>query len=149
MTNQLDEFILKGQFTEAKERTKELSQRELDEELMNIAFSDSSIANYSFIMSLLVEKETVELHDMAFRLMVNPLSYLDGAYYAALYHARRCVELTDQQDVGYLSNLLFLHKIPNPVVGEEEAFETAKRMLVLVPDHRVARDVLKRRYIRK
>ncbi|MBW3112477.1 hypothetical protein KYJ26_11585 [Bacillus sp. MCCB 382] len=149
MTKQLDEFILKGQFEEAKQRTKELSQRELNEELMNIAFSDSSIANYSFIMSLLVEKETVELHDMAFRLMVNPLSYLDGAYYAALYHARRCVELTDRKEVGYLSNLLFLHKIPNPVVGEEEAFETAKRMLVLVPDHRAAREVLNRRYIRK
>ena len=149
MTNQLNEFILKGQFTEAKQRTKELSQRELDEELMNIAFSDSSIANYSFIMSLLVEKETVELHDMAFRLMVNPLSYLDGAYYAALYHARRCVELTDRQDVGYLSNLLFLHTIPDSVVEEKEAYETAKRILSLDPDHRAAKEVLNRRYIRR
>ncbi|MDX8342612.1 hypothetical protein [Rossellomorea sp. YZS02] len=146
MTKQLDEFILKGQFEEAKQRAKELSQRELDEELMNIAFSDSSIANYSFIMSLLVEKETVELHDMAFRLMVNPLSYLDGAYYAALYHARRCVELTDRKEVGYLSNLLFLHTIPDSVVEEKEAYETAKRILSLDPDHRAAKEVLNRRY---
>ncbi|TMU87164.1 hypothetical protein FGG79_03245 [Bacillus sp. BHET2] len=148
MTNQLKEYILKGQFEKAKVSTKELSYSELDAELMDIAFNDSSIANYSYIMSLLVEKENVELHEMAFRLMVNPLSYLDGAYYAALYHARRCVELTDRQEVGYLSNLLFLHMIPNQVVSEEEAYETAKRMLSLEPNHIQAKQFLNKQYIR-
>lgn len=145
MTKELNEYILKGHFEQAKIKTKELSYSELDEELMDIAFHDSSIANYSFIMSLLVENETVQLHEMAFRLMVNPLSYLDGAYYAALYHARRCVELTNRLEVGYLSNLLFLHVIPDQVVDEEEAYETAKEILMLDPDDKLAKDFLDRR----
>ncbi|RBP00218.1 hypothetical protein [Rossellomorea aquimaris] len=142
MTNKLNEFIIKGHFEEAKEMTNELSYSELDEELMETAFKDSSITNYAFIMSLLVEEETVELHEMAFRLMVVPLNYLDGAYYAALYHARRCVELTDRQDIGYLSNLLFLHQIPDKVVSEEEACDTARRILALDPEHVIAREFL-------
>lgn len=142
MTNKLNDFIIKGHFGEAKEMTNELSYSELDGELMEMAFKDSSITNYAFIMSLLVEEENVELHEMAFRLMVVPLSYLDGAYYAALYHARRCVELTDRQDIRYLSNLLFLHQIPDKVVSEEEAYDTARRILALDPDHVVAKEFL-------
>jgi len=142
MTNKLNEFIIKGNFEEAKEMTNELSYSELDGELMGMAFEDSSITSYAFIMSLLVEEENVELHEMAFRLMAIPLSYLNGAYYAALYHARRCVELTDRQDIRYLSNLLFLHQIPEKVVSEEEAYDTAKRMLALDPDHVVAKEFL-------
>ncbi|MFI8578264.1 hypothetical protein ACIGEL_21615 [Rossellomorea aquimaris] len=142
MTNKLNEFIIKGHFEEAKEMTNELSYSELDEELMETAFKDSSITNYAFIMSLLVEEENVALHEMAFRLMAIPLSYLNGAYYAALYHARRCVELTDRQDIKYLSNLLFLHQIPDKVVSEEEAYDTARRMLALDPDHVVAKEFL-------
>ncbi|TYS89920.1 hypothetical protein [Rossellomorea aquimaris] len=142
MTNKLNEFIIKGHFEKAKEMTNELSYSELDGKLMETAFKDSSITNYAFIMSLLVEEEHVALHEMAFRLMVVPLSYLDGAYYAALYHARRCVELTDRQDIKYLSNLLFLHQIPDKVVSEEEAYDTAKRMLALDPDHVLAKEFL-------
>ncbi|WP_282137338.1 hypothetical protein [Rossellomorea aquimaris] len=142
MTNKLNEFIIKGHFEKAKEMTNELSYSELDGKLMETAFKDSSITNYAFIMSLLVEEEHVALHEMAFRLMVVPLSYLDGAYYAALYHARRCVELTDRQDIKYLSNLLFLHQIPDKVVSEEEAYDTARRMLALDPDHVLAKEFL-------
>lgn len=142
MTNKLNEFIIKGHFEEAKERTNALSYSELDGELMETAFKDSSITNYAFIMSLLVEEENVELHEIAFRLMAIPLSYLNGAYYAALYHARRCVELTDQQDIKYLSNLLFLHQIPHKVVSEEEAYHTAKKMLALDPEHVIAKEFL-------
>jgi hypothetical protein len=142
MTNKLNEFIIKGHFEKAKEMTNELSYSELDGKLMETAFKDSSITNYAFIMSLLVEEEHVALHEMAFRLMVVPLSYLDGAYYAALYHARRCVELTDRQDIKYLSNLLFLHQIPDKVVSEEEAYDTARRMIALDPDHVLAKEFL-------
>jgi hypothetical protein len=142
MTNKLNEFIIKGHFEEAKEMANDLSYSELDEKLMETAFKDSSITNYAFIMSLLVEEEIVELHETAFRLMVVPLNYLDGAYYAALYHARRCVELTDRQDIKYLSNLLFLHQIPDKVVSEEEASDTARRMLALDPDHVIAKEFL-------
>ncbi|MFC7785482.1 hypothetical protein ACFQWC_13370 [Rossellomorea sp. GCM10028870] len=145
MTNKLNEFIIKGHFVEAKEMMNELSYSELDEELMENAFKDSSITNYAFIMSLLVEEENVELHEMAFRLMAIPLSYLDGAYYAALYHARRCVELTDRQDIRYLFNLLFLHHIPDKVVSEEEAYDTARRMLELDPDNRLAKEIITKR----
>ncbi|NMH68000.1 hypothetical protein HF072_04325 [Bacillus sp. RO3] len=145
MTKKLHEYITKGQFEEAKTITNGLPHSELVRELKESVSHDAGITHYSFIMSLLVEEENVHLHEMAFGLMVKPLSTLDGAYYAALYHARRCVELTEGQDIGYLSNLLFLHGVPGNVVSDEEACDTARRLLALDPDYTLAHEWLKRR----
>lgn len=145
MNNKLKELILKGDFDQAKKIVDNLSYEELDGELTEIAFNHSSISNYTFIMSLLIEQEKVGLHEIAFDMLVNPLCHIEGAYYAALYHARRCIELSGQQDAGYLSYLLFLHDVPDKVVSNEEARVAAKKILELDPDNEVAQNFLTER----
>ncbi|RFA31963.1 hypothetical protein CAI16_19450 [Virgibacillus dokdonensis] len=110
--------------------------------MIDIAFHNSSITNYTFVMSLIIEDEKVEFHGIAFDMLVNPLCHIDGAYYTALYHAKRCVELTNQQDVGYLTNLLFLHDVPETVVSEKEAFNVAKKILTLDPNNEIANEFM-------
>lgn len=139
MTSELKEFILKGDFDQAKKITNHVSYEELDEKLTEIAFNHASISVYTFIMSLVVDQEQVELHEIAFDLLVNPLCHIEGAYYAALYHARRCIELTDRQNAKYLSYLLFLHDVPDKVVSGEEAHDTANKILQLDANHEPAK----------
>ncbi|SHH70584.1 hypothetical protein [Virgibacillus chiguensis] len=142
MTNKLKDLILSGNLEEAKKISSNLSYEELDATLTDIAFHNSSITNYAFVMSLIIEDEKVELHGIAFDMLVNPLCHIDGAYYTALYHAKRCVELTNQQDVGYLTNLLFLHDVPETVVSEKEAFNVAKKILTLDPNNEIANEFM-------
>ncbi|WP_121639510.1 hypothetical protein [Virgibacillus sp. Bac330] len=142
MTNKLKGLILSGNLEEAKKISSNLSIEELDATLTDIAFHNSSITNYAFVMSLIIEDEKVELHGIAFDMLVNPLCHIDGAYYTALYHAKRCVELTNQQDVGYLTNLLFLHDVPETVVSEKEAFNVAKKILTLDPNNEIANEFM-------
>lgn len=142
MTNKLKDYILSGNLEKAKEISSDLSYEELDAELTDTAFNNPSITNYAFIMSLIVENEKVELHGIAFDMLVNPLCHIEGAYYAALYHAKRCVELTNQQDEGYLTNLLFLHDVPDTVVSEEEAYNVAKNILSLNPKNEIAKEFM-------
>ncbi len=100
-------------------------------------------------MSLIAGNERAELHGMAFDMLVNPLCYFEGAYYAALYHAKRCVELTNQQDVGYLTNLLFLHDVPDHVVSTEEASDVTKKILSLDPNNEIAKEFMDENKISK
>ncbi|MFB1051683.1 hypothetical protein [Paraliobacillus sp. JSM ZJ581] len=142
MTNKLNEFISSGNLEKAKKVSSDLSYEELDAKLTDIAFENSSITNYTFLMSLIVENEKAELHRIAFDMLVNPLCHIEGAYYAALYHAKRCVELTDQQDVGYLTNFLFLHDVPDTVVSEKEAYKIAEKILLLDPNNEIAKEFM-------
>ncbi|MFB1052045.1 hypothetical protein ACEWET_14065 [Paraliobacillus sp. JSM ZJ581] len=79
---------------------------------------------------------------MAFGILVNPLRHIEGAYNAALYHAKRCVELTDQQGVGYLTNLLFLHDVPDNVVSELAAYSVAEKILSLDNNNEIAKEFM-------
>jgi len=82
-----------------------------------------------FLNYLLIENETSKIHDLAFSLLVNPLSHLEGAYNSALYHALRSIELTNRKDVGSLENLLFLNTIPDKLISDEEAIKICKEIL--------------------
>lgn len=143
MSNNFKEFILEGKFYEAKNFARNLSLEELDGELTEIAFDKPSMSIYTFVIGLIVEEEKIELHEIAFDMLVNPLCHIEGAYYAALYHARRCIEMADQNELAeYLSYLLFLHDVPEKVVSEDEALATAKRILELDSNNEVAKEFL-------
>ncbi|SNZ11580.1 hypothetical protein SAMN05421503_2090 [Terribacillus aidingensis] len=143
MSNNLKDLILEGKFEEAKIVSKHLSFEELDGELTDIAFTRPSMSIYTFIVSLLIENEKIEFHEIAFEMLVNPLCHIEGAHHAALYHARRCIELADQQELAeYLSYLLFLHEVPDKVINDDEALATAKKILELDSDNDVAKEFL-------
>ncbi|SDD12782.1 hypothetical protein SAMN05421663_1075 [Terribacillus halophilus] len=120
--------------------TDKLSYEELDAILTEITFSEPSIASYTFILHLLCRDEKARLHEIAFELLVHPLCHIQGAYFSALHHARRCIVLADQEELAdYLSYLLFLHEVPDKVISKQEAFATANRILELDPYNEAAK----------
>ncbi|MFP7493417.1 hypothetical protein SFC66_06465 [Terribacillus saccharophilus] len=139
MNEKLKDLILAGECEKAQEITDNLTYDELDALLTDIAFSEHSLAVYTFTQHLLLQDETIQLHEMAFELLVHPLCHLPGAYFSALYHARRCITLAEPEELKhYLTYLLFLHEVPDKVVGEQEALAAAKRILELNPNSEVA-----------
>ncbi|MCE4955968.1 hypothetical protein [Macrococcoides caseolyticum] len=143
LQEKIEYYVLNGDF----EATKALMQTNdfmmFEEAFVSACHESESVMYYTFILECMKEDETVELHDLAFLLLVYPLSEVNGAFQSAYYHAVRSVEMTDKMEVKSLLQLLFLYAVPEPVISDKEAFDTAKQILKLEPKHQVARNILK------
>ncbi len=98
---------------------------------------------YTCILDMIKYEESSEMHDLAFLLLVYPLSEYEGALDSAYYHADASIKLTDGKEVKSLLQMLLLHAIPTPVISDKKAFDIAKQILKLDPNNNVARNVLK------
>ncbi|MEK4564665.1 hypothetical protein MKX54_08355 [Alkalihalobacillus sp. FSL R5-0424] len=95
-------------------------------------------------MCLLSEDETVSLHSLATKLLIHPLCHMEGAYFSALYHVRRSLELTSYQSIEDLEMLLFLSEVPDQVVSIEEATDAANKIIALEPTNQIAKEFMKK-----
>lgn len=142
MTNNLETMLLSVEFPQAKKFVDKLPLETFREEILFLSYENQSIINYSFLNYLLGQKETADLHELAFAILVNPLCHIEGAYISALYHAKRAVELTNRQDVGHLENLLFLHSIPDKLIDDDEAMLISNEILILDPSSDIAKETI-------
>lgn len=145
MKNNLDRLIHLQRFDEAKKIVDSSDFDWFSEEIMYNAYEHSTVIYYDFLKYLISQNESLCLHDLAFSILVNPLCHLEGAYSNALRHARRCIELTGQNDVDYLAHLLFLYDVPDRIVSDEEATDIAKKILSLDPNNELAKEFLKKK----
>ncbi|TDM12272.1 hypothetical protein [Macrococcus lamae] len=143
MKDEIEYLILSGNFAAAKKMMDETDFMAFEEAFISAAHDSESMMFYTFIVDMMQEDETVELHDLAFLLLVYPLSDVSGAFNAAYYHAKRSVILTDHKEIKSLLQLLFLYAIPDPVISDKEAFSVAKEILKKDPENKVARNILK------
>ncbi|GAB6445438.1 MULTISPECIES: hypothetical protein [Bacillus] len=143
MLKKLENLITAFNFEEAEKLFKSNSFEEFSEEMLYVTYENSSITNYSFINYLLTKKELSELHDLAFDLLVNPLCHIEGAYHSALYHAKRSVDLTKEENVGSLLQLLFLHSVPDKLISDKKAIEICNKILELDASNDVAKETIK------
>lgn len=143
MLKKLENLITAVNFEEAEKLFKSNSFEEFSEEMLYVTYENSSITNYSFINYLLTKKESSELHDLAFDLLVNPLCHIEGAYHSALYHATRSVDLTKEENVGSLLQLLFLHSVPDKLISDKKAIEICNKILELDASNEVAKETIK------
>jgi tetratricopeptide (TPR) repeat protein len=141
MKEKLESLIILGNMEEAKDVFKEMNYVEARDVLLEIGYDRESITPYSFICSLLCEKESANLHYLASEILVNPLCFLAGAYNAALYHARRAAQL-DPNDISIKEYLLLFYNIPDKLISKEEAIEIAREIVNKVPNNKAALDVL-------
>jgi len=137
LKKELSELIFRGEFPKARQLCQGVNQSDLQDLLLELAFDRADIAIYSFVSYLITLQESAELHETAMSLMVNPLCHFEGAYSAGLHHARRGMEL-EPDKVTWLEMMLYFHMVPDQVVSEEEAHETAKRILSLDPNNEKA-----------
>src|SRR5699024_2151453 len=87
--------------------------------------------------------ETAEMHDLAFLLLVYPLSELQGALDSAYYHAESSIKLTDGKEVKSLLQMLLLHAVHEPAISDKTALEISRQILKLDPTIRVALNIIK------
>ncbi|WP_256093151.1 hypothetical protein [Lysinibacillus sphaericus] len=140
----MEKLILSFNFKEAEKLYLKSNFEQFYSELISIAYDNRNMIYYTFLHYLIMKKETAELHNLAFSLCVHALTPIEGAYHCALYHAQRAIELTNEQDVGDLENLLFIYGVPDQVVSDEKALETCHKILALEPSNEIAKSVLKK-----
>lgn len=143
MLTNLENLILSVNFKEAEELYHKSGFEQFHSKIISIAYDNRNILFYTFLHYLIMKKETVELHTLAFSLFVNSLTPIEGAYHCALYHAQRAVELTNEQDAGDLENLLFLNIVPDKLVSDQKAIEICHKILALDPANKIAKSSLK------
>jgi len=144
MLKNLEQLILSGNFKEAEALYHEMGFQQFDDEIIVSAYDNRNILYYTFLHYLLMKEDSVELHNLAFSLVVHTLTPIEGAYHCALYHAERLVALTNEQDPDILENLLFLNEVPDKLVSNEKALETCHKILALDPTNKYAKETLKK-----
>ncbi|HDR8289221.1 TPA: hypothetical protein QC104_005987, partial [Bacillus cereus] len=142
MLKNLENLITSANFEEVEKLFENNNFEEFSEEILYVTYENSSITKYSFINYLLMKKESSDLHDLAFDLLVNPLCHIEGAYHSALYHAKKSVELTKEENVDSLLQLLFLHSVPNKLISDTKAIEICNKILELDASNEIAKETI-------
>jgi hypothetical protein len=142
MNSDLEDYLLNGHFVEAFHIARTISYDELEEQLLYLAYEHETIAIYTFVNSLLIELEAWKLHEIAYKLLTSSLSFIEGAYMAASYHARRAIEITSHQELVPLEDLLFLYTESLALVSQTEALQIAKDIIAIEPNHKLAKQVI-------
>ncbi|PKI14570.1 hypothetical protein CW743_05010 [Staphylococcus shinii] len=135
--------VLNGEFESVKRLMSQTDFMEFEEVYISSAHEAENIMFYTCILDMMKVEETAEMHDLAFLLLVYPLSDLQGALDSAYYHAESSIKLTEGKEVKSLLQMLLLHAVPEPVISDKKAFEISRQILKLDPTNNVARNVLK------
>ncbi|MFC7372932.1 hypothetical protein ACFQPF_14845 [Fictibacillus iocasae] len=133
--------LISGHFEKAKHLSSHMDLECLTESLFRIAYDRQSLAPYQFVHTLLLEKETAELHYAASFLLSMALNHLEDAYQTAFVHATRACELAPTQ-TSYLEHLLYFYELPEPLLSKDQAMEIAARILEYDPNNKAAASVL-------
>ena len=143
MQDLIKKHVLNGEFESLKQLMSETDFMEFEEAYISSAHEVESTMFYTCILDMMKQEETAELHDLAFLLLVYPLSDVKGALDSAYYHAEASIKLTDGKEVKSLLQMLLLHAVPEPVISDKKAMEISRQILKLDPSNNVARNVLK------
>ncbi|RIN80504.1 hypothetical protein [Staphylococcus simulans] len=143
MKDLIKRHVLNGEFESVKRLMSESDFMEFEEHYISSAHEAESVMFYTCILDMIKDGETAEMHDLAFLLLVYPLSDLEGALDSAYYHAEASIKLTEGKEVKSLLQMLLLHAIPEPVISDKKAFDISKQILKLDSNNNVARNILK------
>ena len=143
MQDLIKKHVLNGEFESLKQLMSETDFMDFEEAYISSAHEVESTMFYTCILDMMKQEETAELHDLAFLLLVYPLSDVKGALDSAYYHAEASIKLTDCNEVKSLLQMLLLHAVPEPVISDKKAMEISRQILKLDPSNNVARNVLK------
>ena len=143
MQHLIKRHVLNGEFEQIRQLMSETDFMDFEEAYISSAHEVESTMFYTCILDMMKQEETAELHDLAFLLLVYPLSDVKGALDSAYYHAEASIKLTDGKEVKSLLQMLLLHAVPEPVISDKKAMEISRQILKLDPSNNVARNVLK------
>jgi hypothetical protein len=128
MKNTFLNAIHVGKYHQAKELVKNMSFENLYDMLLKISFEESSLTAYSFLVFLLIDTETAQIHHAASVIMSTALSHYNDAFSVGLLHARRAAVL-EPLVLKHQEWLLSFYDIPDQVMSDKEAFNIAQHIL--------------------
>lgn len=100
---------------------------------------------YLFYLNKLIKNENAQDHYFVSLILAHPLNFLDGAYDQALYHAKRAMQL-DENDVSYKEYYLFFYKQPDLIVSvPDEEFEKYCDEILKVDENNIVANSMKNR----
>jgi hypothetical protein len=134
--------ILSGDYQKAKKLSYNINIEDLTQFLIDQSINTGSISIYTFVCLLLIEHESLMLHSCATGILNHEICFFEGATSAALFHARRMVELAPQ-NIAYKIELLCYFGMPEQVINKEEAKNIAREILVQDPQNTIALQTIK------
>ncbi|TQR27196.1 hypothetical protein C7Y47_23550 [Lysinibacillus sphaericus] len=141
MNNELKNNILDGVFKLAKDIANKMRLEDLESDLMEIAFETDNIATYFFIINMLNEDESAEIHAIGATILSTAFSHINGSYNLALNHMRKAMQL-DPNNITYKEGMLLFYNIPEQLITRTEAIELAGEIIKINPENQHAKDIL-------
>ena len=142
LEQELKKELLSCNVDKAKKIAFNLSPNSLCDTL--ILFADEAKVDfyiYTFIIALILEKETAEYHELASVFLSISVCYIEGAYSASLYHAKKCLEL-EPDNIRYKQNLLSFYGLPDQVMSSREALKIALEIIKINPTSQSALHII-------
>ena len=78
MQNSIKEYVLSGEFEQVRQLMAKADFLDFEEAYISCAHENESMMFYTCILDMIKFEETSELHDLAFLLLVYPLSEIEG-----------------------------------------------------------------------
>src|SRR5699024_609232 len=125
----IQKHVLNGEFESVKRLMSQTDFMEFEEAYISSAHEVESIMFYTCILDMMKNEETAEMHDLAFLLLVYPLSELQGALDSAYYHAESSIKLTEGKKVKDFLHMFFLHEFLEPVISVKKELEFLCKLL--------------------
>jgi tetratricopeptide (TPR) repeat protein len=132
------DLLDKGKFYESKKLFNEMNEGERWSFIAALISDTNSLGIYTFLVRLLLEHETAELH--SYTAGVIQISLWEGAYTSTLSHARRAVELSNE--LKYKEYLLSYYSVPDCDFERQDAIQLAKEIIQLDPSNKTAMEIL-------
>lgn len=129
MKEQFIQAVIAGKFDEALKLVESFSEKELESYLYILADDESNLCAYAFSCFLLLKREVIFYHKLAYLIIGFACPYLKGSAEAASHHARRIFELSLPDNPAEGARILSLFDTPDKPIEEEEAIYVAQIML--------------------
>ena len=133
--------LIYGEYQDIERLCRNQTEAEIRDLMMNVAYDTENLSVYGFIQYMIRRTKNANWIKLAVDIMLNPFSFMEGAYSVALYHARELILM--ERNIKNLERLLFFYNIPEKLINDEEAKNIAEEILKTDANNKVAQDIIK------
>jgi hypothetical protein len=126
--------VLNGDFNEAYKIMLNMTNKDIQDQLIEISVEDQCMLPYVFMVNTLLMKENAEDHSIMANLMISSYNVLNSAYEIALWHAKRALEINDKC-IEALAIIMYLGMHPDSKLTREDTEKARKRIEEIDPNH--------------
>lgn len=134
-------YLHSGLYDKAKELVSAVTFDAFYDFMLQMSFKDGSLMPYGFIIFMITEKESAQLHHTASVIMSTALSHYTNAFSIGLFHARKAAAL-EPKVISHQEWLLSFYDIPDKIMSDTEACKIAQNILKIDPINSIASSTL-------